>query len=91
MNVLSILQNGANRQMLEMVAGVSMLFLARFRLGRIFLHLVAMLGDRCVRFRGSGIMRELSWLAALAARFDRDRTRTMGTFLLASRIRSGSR
>jgi hypothetical protein len=35
--------------------------LARFRLGRIFLHLLAMLGDRAVRFHTAGIVRELSW------------------------------
>jgi len=29
---------------------IEMLTLARFRLGRVLLHLLAMLGDRCVRF-----------------------------------------
>jgi hypothetical protein len=33
--------------------------LARFRLGRILLHALAMLGDREVRFHAAGIMREL--------------------------------
>src|SRR5688572_16074683 len=37
-----------------------MLSLARFRLGRILLHMLAMLGDRAVRFHAAGIMRELS-------------------------------
>jgi hypothetical protein len=33
--------------------------LARFRRGRILLHLLAMLGDRCIRFHVAGIVREL--------------------------------
>ena len=37
-----------------------MLTLARFRLGRVLLHLLAMLGDRCVRFHVAGILRDLS-------------------------------
>jgi len=37
--------------------------LARFSLGRVLLHLVAMLGDRAVRFHVAGIARELSWAA----------------------------
>jgi hypothetical protein len=40
-----------------------MLTLARFSLGRILLHLIAMLGDRAVRFHGAGIMREFPWVA----------------------------
>jgi hypothetical protein len=36
-----------------------MLTLARFRLGRILLHLLAMLGDRRVRFHVAGIIRDL--------------------------------
>jgi len=36
-----------------------MLTLARFRLGRVLLHLLAMLGDRCVRFHVAGIIRDL--------------------------------
>jgi hypothetical protein len=38
--------------------------LARFSAGRILLHLLAMLGDRCVRFHVAGIIRELRWAAA---------------------------
>jgi len=41
-----------------------MLTLARFRLGRVVLHLLAMLGDRCVHFHVAGIIRELPWVAA---------------------------
>jgi hypothetical protein len=36
-----------------------MTILARFSVGRILLHLLAMLGDRCVRFHLEGIVREL--------------------------------
>jgi hypothetical protein len=36
-----------------------MLTLARFGLGRVFLHLVAMLGDGAFRFHAAGILREL--------------------------------
>jgi hypothetical protein len=36
-----------------------MLIAARFRLGRVALHLVAMLGDRAFRFHGAGILREV--------------------------------
>ena len=38
--------------------------LARFRVGRILLHLRAMLGDRCVRFHVAGIIRELPCLGS---------------------------
>jgi hypothetical protein len=41
-----------------------MLTLARFRLGRVALHVFAMLGDRCVHFHIAGIIRELPWVAA---------------------------
>jgi len=41
-----------------------MMALARFSSGRILLHLIAMLGDRCTRFHAAGIIRELSWIAA---------------------------
>ena len=36
-----------------------MTILARSSVGRILLHLLAMLGDRCVRFHFEGIVREL--------------------------------
>jgi len=41
-----------------------MTILARFSAGRILLHLLAMLGDRCVRFHLEGIVRELPPIAA---------------------------
>ena len=37
-----------------------MLTLARFGVGRVFLHLVAMLGDRAFRFHAAGILREFA-------------------------------
>jgi hypothetical protein len=42
-----------------------MLTIARFRLGRVLLHLLAMLGDRCVHFHIAGIIRELTWAVAV--------------------------
>lgn len=36
-----------------------MLTLARFSLGRVVLHLIAMLGDGAFRFHAAGIVREL--------------------------------
>jgi len=41
--------------------------LARFSVGRILLHLLAMLGDRCVRFHVAGIVREIAPVAAVLA------------------------
>jgi len=35
-----------------------MLTLARFSLGRVLLHLLAMTGDRAFRFHAAGILRE---------------------------------
>jgi Permuted papain-like amidase enzyme, YaeF/YiiX, C92 family len=49
--------------------------LARFSVGRILLHLLAMLGDRCVRFHVGGIMREIAPLAAAPALLARMRAR----------------
>lgn len=43
--------------------GDPLLTLSRFSLGRIGLHVIAMLGDREVRFHCSGILRELSCVA----------------------------
>jgi hypothetical protein len=42
-----------------------MLTITRFRLGRVLLHLLAMLGDRYVHFHIAGIMRELTWAVAV--------------------------
>ncbi|HEV3008845.1 MAG TPA: hypothetical protein VGX52_07420 [Burkholderiales bacterium] len=35
------------------------LMLVRFSLGRVVLHLLAMMGDGAFRFHGAGILREL--------------------------------
>jgi hypothetical protein len=56
--------------------------LAHFRVGRILLHLLAMLGDRCVRFHVAGIMRELPWVTAAATLPARMRARLMGALAL---------
>jgi hypothetical protein len=56
--------------------------LAHFRVGRILLHLLAMLGDRCVRFHVAGIMRELPWVTAAPALPARMRARLMGALAL---------
>jgi hypothetical protein len=37
-----------------------MLTLARFSLGRVLLHLLAMMGDGALRFHTAGILRELT-------------------------------
>ena len=51
--------------------------LARFSVGRILLHLLAMLGDRCVRFHVAGIVREIAPVAAALALLARMRTRAI--------------
>jgi hypothetical protein len=43
----------------------SMMLFARFSAVRILLHLLAMLGDRCVHFHTAGIIRELTWAVAV--------------------------
>ncbi len=54
--------------------------LARFSLGRVFLHLIAMLGDRAVRFHAAGIARELSWVAGAKALLAQVHTRLVDAF-----------
>jgi hypothetical protein len=56
--------------------------LAQFCVGRILLHLLAMLGDGCVRFHVAGIMRELPWVAAAPALLARMRSRLIGALVL---------
>jgi hypothetical protein len=51
--------------------------MARFSVGRILLHLLAMLGDRCVRFHVAGIVREIAPLAAAPALVARMRARAI--------------
>jgi len=52
--------------------------LAHLCLGRILLHLFAMLGNGCVRFHVAGIIRELTWVAATLMLLTRIRTRLIG-------------
>jgi hypothetical protein len=59
-----------------------MVTLANFGVGRILLHLRAMLGDRCVRFHVAGIIRELPWLAAALTLFTRARASLTGALVL---------
>ena len=56
--------------------------LARFGAGRILLHLLAMLGDRCVRFHVAGILRELPWVVAPLTLLTRMRTRLIRALVL---------
>jgi hypothetical protein len=56
--------------------------LARFSLGRVFLHLIAMLGDRAVRFHAAGIARELSWVAGATALLAQVHTRLVDALAL---------
>ena len=44
-----------------------MTILARLSVGRILLHLLAMLGDQCFRFHFEGIVRELPWSPTIRA------------------------
>jgi len=56
--------------------------LARFRVGRILLHLLAIPGDGCVRFHAAGILRELPSVRAAATLLARIRTRVIGALVL---------
>lgn len=66
-----------------------MTILAQFSVGRILLHLLAMQGDRCVRFHLAGIVRELSSIASGLAVFSRMRGRLLAaaTLYLAQPIK----
>ena len=55
-----------------------MLTLARSRLGRVLLHLLAMVGDRAVRFHAAGIVRELAWMERMTMLLTRVRIRLAG-------------
>src|SRR2546423_3449066 len=59
-----------------------MVTLANSGVGRILLHLRAMLGDRCVRFHVAGILRELPWLAAALTLLTRARASLTGALVL---------
>jgi len=56
--------------------------LARLRVGRILLHLLALLGDRCVRFHVAGIIKELPSVAVALTLLTRIRTRLVGALVL---------
>jgi hypothetical protein len=66
-----------------------MTILARLSAGRILLHLLAMLGDRCVRFHLDGIVRELPTIASALRLFARLRGRAIAqlTLYLAQPLR----
>jgi hypothetical protein len=59
-----------------------MVTLARFCVGRILLHLLAMAGDRCVRFHVEGIIRELPWVARTMMLLARMRARVISELVL---------
>lgn len=59
-----------------------MTILARSSVGRILLHLLAMLGDRCVRFHFEGILRELRWITSGLAMLARVRNRLIAASAL---------
>jgi hypothetical protein len=59
-----------------------MLTLARSGLGRVLLHLLAMVGDRAVRFHAAGIVRELPWIVGATTLLTRMRTRLIGGLAL---------
>jgi hypothetical protein len=52
--------------------------LARFGVGRVLLHLIAMLGDGAFRFHAAGIMREVTWVAGATTFLTRARTHLIG-------------
>jgi hypothetical protein len=66
-----------------------MTILARLSVGRILLHLLAMLGDRCVRFHLEGIVREFPSIASGLAMLTRMRGRlfAVATLYLAQPIK----
>lgn len=59
-----------------------MTILARFSIGRILLHLLAMHGDRCVRFHLDGVVRELPSIASGLAILRRMRGRLLAAVTL---------
>jgi permuted papain-like amidase YaeF/Yiix C92 family enzyme len=66
-----------------------MTILARLSVGRILLHLIAMLGDHSVRFHFEGIARELPWIASGLAMLPRAPSRLLAalTVYLAQPIK----
>jgi TatA/E family protein of Tat protein translocase len=64
------------------LTGILMAELARSSLGRVLLHLSAMLGDRAVRFHCAGILRELHGPAGATNFLQRIGSRLIGTLTL---------
>jgi Permuted papain-like amidase enzyme, YaeF/YiiX, C92 family len=62
-------------------AGSCAMLLARASAGRIALHLLAMSGDRCVRFHVAGIVRELPWIAGTSAFMRQSRDRLLAALV----------
>jgi len=60
----------------------SMTTLAQYSAGRILLHLLAMMGDRCVRFHFEGVVRELPWMASGLAMLTRAPSRLLAALTL---------
>src|SRR5258706_6951453 len=56
--------------------------LAQYSPGRILLHLIAMVGDRCVRFHFDGIARELPWMISGLAMLVRAPSRLLAALTL---------
>jgi hypothetical protein len=56
--------------------------LARLSVGRILLHLIAMLGDRSVRFHFEGIAREPPWIVSVLAMLTRAPSRLFAALTL---------
>jgi hypothetical protein len=67
-----LLQQSPSAVLQQMVARAwclitsKLLGLARFRFGRILLHMMAIVGDRCVGFHLAGILRELAEISQAA-------------------------
>ncbi len=59
-----------------------MTILIRFSIGRILLHVLAILGDRCVRLHLQGIARELPCMPSIRSVLDRARDRLVGALAL---------
>jgi hypothetical protein len=59
-----------------------MTILARFSVGRVLLHLLAMLGDHSARFHFEGIARELPWIASGLAMLTRAPSRLLAALTL---------
>jgi len=66
----------------QTIQETSMTILAQLSVGRILLHLIAMLGDRAVRFHFEGIARELPWIASGLSMLTRAPSRLLAALTL---------